>query len=72
MGSERGHRGSDRRPVRVYRLGAEPRDDLSDTTTVSQRLEILRELTERAWRLTGRPFPTYKRHDIPVRVTRVV
>ena len=60
-----------RTTARVFRLGAEPRDDLSDSTTVQERLDILRELTERAWRLGGRALPTYSRRDIPVRVTRV-
>ena len=70
MESDRSMREGDPSPVRVFRLGAEPRDDLSATTTVSERLEILRELTARAWRLTGRALPTYQRHEIPVRVIR--
>ena len=57
--------------VRVFRLGEEPPDDLLGTTTVRERLAMLRELTERAWRLSGQPFPTYRRQDIPVRVVRV-
>lgn len=56
-------------PARVVRLGDEPGDDLSDVTTAEERLAILRELTVRAWRLTGRPVPTYRRDEIPVRVT---
>ena len=55
-------------PVRMYRLGEEPDDDLRDRTTAEERLEILRELTERAWTFTGRPFPSYSRDEIPVRV----
>ncbi len=54
--------------MRVLRLGEEPRDDLLDSTTAEERLALLRELTERAWRLSGRAFPSYSRHDIPVRV----
>lgn len=49
-------------------LGEEPRDDLLERTTVGERLAILRDLTERAWRLSGRSFPTYDRSRIPVRV----
>lgn len=60
----------DSREVRVYRLGEEPRDDLSADTTAEERLAILSELSERAWALTGRPVPTYERSDIPIRVTR--
>lgn len=54
--------------VRVFRLGQEPRDDLRDSTTVEERLEMLRQLTERAWALTGRPFPSYTRANMPVRI----
>jgi hypothetical protein len=28
-------------PVRIYRLGEEPSDDLSEVTTAAQRLEVL-------------------------------
>ena len=70
MANERTKSDADRTSVRIFRLGDEPRDDLSDTTSVQERLEILRELTERAWRLSGRAFPTYSRRDIPLRVTR--
>ena len=31
-------------PIRVYRLGEEPDDDLSATTTASERLEILADM----------------------------
>jgi len=64
-------REGDRGPVRVFRLGAEPLADLSATTTVSERLKILGELAARSWRLTGRAFPKYQRHEIPVRVIRL-
>jgi hypothetical protein len=57
-------------PVRIFRLGEEPPDDLRETTTAAQRLEILRELTKRAWTLSGRPFPSYSRRQIPIRVVR--
>ncbi len=65
-----GERGTGRGPVRVFRLGEEPHDDLSDVTTAEERLAILRDLTERAWALSGRPFPSYPRSQMPVRVTR--
>jgi len=58
-------------PVRIFRLGEEPRDDLRETTTAVQRLDILRELTRRAWALSGQPFPSYSRRQIPVRVVRL-
>lgn len=58
-------------PVRVFRLGAEPKDDLRDVTTPEQRLDMVRDLSERMWELTGRPAPRYQRSDIPVRMTRL-
>lgn len=54
----------------VYRLGDEPPDDLRDNTTGEERLEILNRLTEWAWALTGRSFPSYERHEIPAKVIR--
>ena len=57
-------------PVRVFPLGEEPRDDLTQSTTAPQRIAMLRELTKRAWALTGRPLPRYPRKEIPVRVMR--
>jgi hypothetical protein len=61
----------DRTSVKVFRLGDEPEDDLTESTTPQERLEILRKLTDRAWRLTGRGFPSYSRRETPVRVTRI-
>jgi len=55
-------------PVRVYRLGDEPGDDLTDVTTAEQRLQMVWELTARMWELSGRPRPSYSRSDMPVRV----
>jgi hypothetical protein len=57
-------------PMRVFRLGEEPADDLSATTTAEQRLEMVAELSRRMWELTGRETPTYERARIPVRVIR--
>lgn len=57
--------------VRIHRLGEEPRDDLLQSTTAEERLRILRELSERAWTLTGRPWPSYSRDEMPVRVDRL-
>ena len=69
MGIDREARGAQRANVRVFQLGHEPPDNLADSTTAEERLDILRALTERAWRLSGRAFPTYSRAEIPVRVT---
>lgn len=57
-------------PVRVYHLGEEPGDDLSATTTLTERLEMMWTLRDRMWELTGRPLPTYRRSEIPIVVIR--
>lgn len=54
----------------VYPLGQEPPDDLKSSTTCEERLELLNRLTEWAWALTGRSFPSYERHEIPGKVIR--
>jgi len=55
-------------PIRVYRLGDEPADDLSATTTAAERLAMMWPLTLRVWALTGRPLPDYERSETPIRV----
>ncbi len=52
--------------MRCFRLGEEPRDDLSLTTTAEERLEMVETLSVEAWALTGKPFPSYQRHETPV------
>ncbi len=39
--------------VRVYRLGEEPGDDLSGTTTAAERIALVWELSRRMWALGG-------------------
>jgi len=53
-------------PVRAYRLGAEPPDDLSASTTAAERLAMMWPLAMEAWELTGRPLPQYARSEIAV------
>ncbi len=53
-------------PVRVCRLGDEPGDDLSRSSTAAQRLAMMWELARDAWLLSGRPVPEYLRHETPV------
>jgi hypothetical protein len=65
---ERGSR--ERWPVRKYRLGHEPPDDLSDSTTPEERLAMMWPLTLEAWALTGREIPAYDRHSTPVHKVR--
>lgn len=60
----------ERWPIRVYRLGEEPGDDVSALTTPEQRLEMVTLLTARMWELSGQPFPSYARTAMPVRIIR--
>lgn len=57
-------------PVRVFRLGDEPSDDLSDRTTAEERLAMMWPLAVSAWTAAVRPLPEYPRHLMPVRVIR--
>jgi len=54
-------------PVRKYRLGEEPSDDLSDATTAEERLQMVWRLTVDAWALSGKRLPDYDRSTAPVR-----
>lgn len=47
-------------PVVVRRLDACD-DDISDVTTPAERIAMMWPLAEEAWRLAGRPIPTYDR-----------
>ena len=53
-------------PVRVYRLGNEPGDDLSSTTTAEERLAMMWPLTLEAWELARLPIPGYSREETPM------
>jgi len=53
-------------PVRVYRLGAEPGDDLRATTTAEERLAMMWPLALEAWALSAGPVPEYSRSEAPV------
>jgi hypothetical protein len=57
-------------PARVYRLGEEPGDDLSSSTTAAERVAMVWDLSARMWEMGGRPAPTYTRATMPVVVTR--
>ena len=37
--------------------------------TVAERLEMVRELSRLAWAASGRPFPSYSRAEMPVRLS---
>jgi hypothetical protein len=57
-------------PVRRFRLGEEPPDDLSDVTTAAERIAMMWPLAEEAWKIAGRPWPVYDRQSIPARLFR--
>ena len=54
-------------PVRKFRLGEEPADDMAGTT-VEERVAMVWQLTLDAWAAAGREIPTYRRSEMPVRV----
>ncbi|HVQ76508.1 MAG TPA: hypothetical protein VMT79_13355 [Candidatus Binatia bacterium] len=53
-----------------YRLGEEPSDDLSDQTTPGERIAMMWPLAKAAWKMAGRPLPTYDRSCLPARLFR--
>ena len=55
-------------PVSRFRLGEEPGDDLSDSTSVSERIAMMWPLAESGWRIAGRDLPAYDRSNIPGRL----
>jgi hypothetical protein len=57
-------------PGKVYRLGSEPSDDLSRSTSPEERLAMMWELAEAGWVWAGRSFPDYDRENMPGRVLR--
>lgn len=57
-------------PVRRYRLGDEPGEDISAFTTAEERLAMVQELTAAAWLLSGKPIADYPRSSTPGRVIR--
>jgi len=56
-------------PVAVRHLGAGD-DDISDVTTAAERIAMMWPLAQEAWRLAGRPIPSYDRCHTPSRVFR--
>jgi hypothetical protein len=57
-------------PIRRYRLGEEPPDDLSEDSTPEQRLAMMWRLAREGWLLAGRALPTYSRAHLPSRLFR--
>jgi len=57
-------------PVKVFRLGEEPGDDLSDRTTPEERIAMMWRLAVDAWTSAGLSLPGYTRDRMPGRVIR--
>lgn len=57
-------------PVKAFRLGEEPGDDLTERTTPEERIAMMWRLAIDAWTSTGRRLPTYTRDRMPGRVIR--
>jgi hypothetical protein len=57
-------------PIRKYRLGDEPEDDIRQVTTPAMRVALVWIITRDAWILSGRALPVYARHEMPGRVCR--
>lgn len=57
-------------PVRRFKLGEEPSEDLSDSTTAEERLAMVWRLTLDAWASAGKPIPQYDRKQAPGRIIR--
>ncbi len=56
--------------VKVFRLGEEPGDDLSDRTTPEERIAMMWRLAVDAWTAAGLCLPGYTRDRMPGRVIR--
>ena len=57
-------------PVRVFRLGEEPLDNLAMDTSAEERIEMVIALTARMLELSGATAAAYSRANIPVHVIR--
>ena len=57
-------------PIARFALGDESADDISSVTTPGERVAMVWQLAETAWKLAGRALPTYDRKNIPSRVFR--
>src|SRR5436309_7949478 len=60
-------RGRAQWPVRTYRLGHEPGDDLSASTTAEERIAMMWPLALEAWAVSGAEMPEYDRRSATVR-----
>jgi len=59
-------------PVKRHGLTESTTDDLSQETTVEQRIAMVWRLTLDAWASMGTPLPTYSRAETPTKMVRRV
>jgi hypothetical protein len=57
-------------PIVRCALGDESADDISAVTTPAERVAMMWQLAESAWKLAGRPLPAYDRQHMPSRLFR--
>lgn len=57
-------------PIRSFRLGEEPTDNLAAMTTPVQRLAMMWPLACQAWSLSRQEIPAYARAETPGLVIR--
>ncbi len=70
MADDERSRGRAHWPVRAFRVGEQPSEDLSLSTTPEERLAMMWPLALDAWALTGQALPDYSRRETPVRAAR--
>jgi len=70
MSSDEAARRARRRnwPIAKFRMGEEPSDDLSDSTSAAERIAMMWPLAQAAWAVAGKPLPTYDRQQTPARL----
>jgi hypothetical protein len=56
-------------PVQRFQLGSEPSHEVVGAT-MNERLAMMWPLALDAWASTGKPLPSYERHNMPGRVIR--
>lgn len=56
---------------RVVPLESPEARDARLGSTVAERIQMLVELSHAAWVASGKPFPRYERHNVPVKLSRL-
>lgn len=57
-------------PIRKFGMAGEPLVDGRGATTVDERVQECLRLSQRMFELSGEPYPTYRRAEMPGRVFR--